>query len=110
MPGDVRLAAVVDGDRRTDRTGSDDRTGARGPADDRSGTGAPPPTAPAPVAASRRSVLLLAAAVGGLAVACLLYVLVDRPGLREPLEAAATVVAAAVGVAGFVWGISRATR
>ncbi|WP_331758950.1 hypothetical protein [Streptomyces anulatus] len=103
-----------DDDRSTDRTGPDDHPGLREPAAARSGPGAPVGSAasarPGPVAASRRSVLLLAAAVGGLAVACLLYVLVDRPGLREPLEAAATVAAAAVGVAGFVWGISRATR
>ncbi|MDX3490980.1 hypothetical protein [Streptomyces sp. ID05-18] len=69
-----------------------------------------PPPAPVPVAASRRSVHLLAAAVGGLAVAGLLYVLVDRPGLREPLEAAATIVAAIAGVAGVVRGVSRAGR
>ncbi|MEU0382382.1 hypothetical protein ABZ093_34605 [Streptomyces cyaneofuscatus] len=57
-----------------------------------------------------RPVLLLAAAVGGLAVACLLYVLVDRPGLREPLEAAAQIIDAAATAAGVVWGVSRASR
>ncbi|MFD6479029.1 hypothetical protein ACFWEH_36580 [Streptomyces anulatus] len=70
---------------------------------------APPPT-PAPVAASRRSVHLLAAAVGTLAVAGLLYVLVDRPGLREPLEAAAQIIGAAATAAGVVWGVSRTSR
>ncbi|MEU0382707.1 hypothetical protein ABZ093_36310 [Streptomyces cyaneofuscatus] len=70
----------------------------------------PLPPAPEPVAASRRSVCLLTAVVGCLAAAGLLYVLVDRPGLREPLEAVATIVTAAVGVAGFVWGVSRAPR
>ncbi|MER8267989.1 hypothetical protein ABT007_27755 [Streptomyces griseus] len=69
-----------------------------------------PSPAPEPVAASRRSVHLLAAAVGGLAVAGLLYVLVDRPGLREPLEAAAQIIGAAATAAGFVWGVSRASR
>ncbi|MFH8670291.1 hypothetical protein ACH4F3_36260 [Streptomyces anulatus] len=67
-------------------------------------------SAPAPVAALRRSVLLLAAAVGGLAAAGLLYVLVDRPGLREPLEAAAQIIGAAATAAGVVWGVSRASR
>ncbi|RPK77935.1 hypothetical protein [Streptomyces sp. ADI98-10] len=73
----------------------------------------PPPApapAPAPVAASRRSVYLLAAAVGCLMVAGLLYVLVDRPGLRDPLAALATIVTPLVGVAGFVWGASRASQ
>ncbi|MFH8692691.1 hypothetical protein OHA57_00070 [Streptomyces anulatus] len=70
----------------------------------------PPAPAPAPVAALRRSVLLLAAAVGGLAVAGLLYALVDRPGLREPLEAAAQIIGAAATAAGVVWGVSRASR
>lgn len=72
------------------------------------------PTAPAPVpvpgAASRRSVHVLAAAVGCLAVAGLLYVLVDRPGLREPLEAAAQIIGAAATAAGVVWGAVRASR
>ncbi|MEU0311518.1 hypothetical protein [Streptomyces cyaneofuscatus] len=75
----------------------------------------PPAPAPAPplapsAPASRRSVYLLAAAIGCLAVAGLLYVLVDRPGLREPLESVATIVTAITGVAGVVWGISRAPR
>ncbi|MFJ1789600.1 hypothetical protein ACIOML_35490 [Streptomyces anulatus] len=72
----------------------------------------PPPISPAsvPPAASRRSVCLLAAVVGGLAVACLLYVLVDRPGLREPLEAVATIGGAVFTAAGVVWGVSRASR
>ncbi|MFJ3608524.1 hypothetical protein ACIPVA_37690 [Streptomyces anulatus] len=65
---------------------------------------------PAPVFALRRSVHLLSAAVGGLAVAGLLYVLVDRPGLREPLEAAAQIIGAAATAAGVVWGVSRASR
>ncbi|MFJ2438816.1 hypothetical protein ACIOWM_36995 [Streptomyces anulatus] len=69
-----------------------------------------PAPAPEPVAASRRSVHLLAAAVGGLTVACLLYVLVDRPALREPLVAVAAIVAAATGVAGLVRGASRPPR
>ncbi|WP_405499640.1 hypothetical protein [Streptomyces anulatus] len=69
-----------------------------------------PPPAPAPVAALRRFVHLLAAAVGALAVAGLLYVLVDRPGLREPLEAAAQIIGAAATAAGVVWGVSRASR
>ncbi|MGW7097617.1 hypothetical protein [Streptomyces sp. NPDC054874] len=69
-----------------------------------------PPPAPEPVAALRRSVLLLAAAVGGLAVAGLLYVLVDRPGMRDPLEAAAQIIGAAATAAGVVWGVSRASR
>ncbi|EHM24186.1 hypothetical protein SPW_7415 [Streptomyces sp. W007] len=70
----------------------------------------PVPLAPEPVAASRRSVNLLAAAVGCLAVACLLYVLVDRPGLRDPLLALATIVTSLVGVAGLVRGASRASQ
>ncbi|MFF0199030.1 hypothetical protein ACFYT5_39640 [Streptomyces anulatus] len=73
----------------------------------------PPPPAPAPVpppAPTPRSVHLLAAAVGALAVAGLLYVLVDRPGLREPLEAAAQIIGAAATAAGVVWGVSRASR
>ncbi|MFF0199070.1 hypothetical protein ACFYT5_39840 [Streptomyces anulatus] len=53
---------------------------------------------------------LLAAAVGGLAVAGLLYVLVDRPGLQDPLVAVAAIVAAATGVAAFVRGASRPPR
>jgi multisubunit Na+/H+ antiporter MnhF subunit len=54
---------------------------------------------------------LLAAAVGCLAVACLLYVLVDRPGLRDPLVALATIVTPLVGVAGLVrGGASRASE
>ncbi|MFF1270273.1 hypothetical protein ACFVZE_31040 [Streptomyces anulatus] len=69
-----------------------------------------PPPAPAPVAASRRSVHLLAAAVAGIAVAGLLYVLVDRPGLQEPLVAVAAIVAAATGVVGLAWGVSRPPR
>lgn len=78
---------------------------------------APPAPAPAPlsvpvpsVPASRHSVYFLAAAIGCLAVAGLLYALVDRPGLREPLEAVATIVTAVAGVAGVVWGISRPPR
>lgn len=70
----------------------------------------PVPPAPEPVAASRRSVHLLAAAVGCLAVAGLLYVLVDRPGLQEPLETAAQIIGAAATAAGVVWGVSRASR
>ncbi|MFH8886757.1 hypothetical protein [Streptomyces californicus] len=70
----------------------------------------PPASVPPPGAASRRSVHLLAAAVGVLAVAGLLYVLVDRPGLREPLEAAAQIIGAAATAAGVVWGVSRASR
>ncbi len=72
----------------------------------------PPPISPAsvPVAASRRSVLTLAAAMGLLATAGLLYVLVDRPGLREPLEAVATIGSAVFTAAGVVWGVSRASR
>lgn len=62
-----------------------------------------PPPAAGPVLASRRSVLLLAAATGLLATAGLLYVLVDRPGLREPLEAAATVMGAICTVATLLW-------
>ncbi|MGW4221790.1 hypothetical protein ACWEJZ_32880 [Streptomyces bacillaris] len=74
----------------------------------------PPPPAPAPAPspippppASRRSVHLLAAAIGCLALAGLLYVLVDRPGLREPVEAAAQVIGAFFGAAGFIWGVTR---
>ncbi|MFH9750170.1 hypothetical protein ACH4MN_37880 [Streptomyces anulatus] len=67
----------------------------------------PPPPPPAPAPASRRSVHVLAAAIGCLAVAGLLYVLVDRPGLREPLEAAAQVIGAFFGAAGFIWGVTR---
>lgn len=72
----------------------------------------PPPISPAsvPVAASRRSVLTLAAAMGLLATAGLLYVLVDRPGLREPLEAVATIGSAVFTAAGVVWGVCRASR
>ncbi len=74
----------------------------------------PPPSAPAPAPplvppapASRRSVRVLAASLGCLAVAGLLYVLVDRPGLREPLEVAAQVIGAFFGAAGFIWGVTR---
>lgn len=70
----------------------------------------PPPPAPAPVAASRRSVHLLMAAVGCLAVACLLYVLVDRPGLRDPLADLATIITPLVGAAGLFRGASRASQ
>ncbi|WP_339155163.1 hypothetical protein WID27_35995 (plasmid) [Streptomyces sp. F41] len=70
----------------------------------------PPPPAPAPVAASRRSVHLLMAAVGCLAVACLLYVLVDRPGLRGPLADLATIITPLVGAAGLFLGASRASQ
>ncbi|MFC9008027.1 hypothetical protein ACN24M_39440 [Streptomyces microflavus] len=54
--------------------------------------------------------LTLAAAMGLLATAGLLYVLVDRPGLREPLEAVATIGSAVFTAAGVVWGVSRASR
>ncbi|MFE1892653.1 hypothetical protein [Streptomyces microflavus] len=70
----------------------------------------PPAPAPVPVAASRRSVHLLMAAVGCLAVACLLYVLVDRPGLRDPLADLATIITSLVGAAGLVRGASRASQ
>ncbi|MFH8692852.1 hypothetical protein ACH4EC_39210 [Streptomyces anulatus] len=72
----------------------------------------PPPTSPAPVpvAASRRSVRLLAAAVGGLAVAGLLYVLVDRPGLREPLEGTAAIIGGLSGLGTLVWAVSQPRR
>ncbi|MXG30495.1 hypothetical protein [Streptomyces sp. YIM 132580] len=76
-------------------------------------TNAPAPTtapAPVPVAASRRSVHLLMAAVGCLAVACLLYVLVDRPGLRGPLADLATIITPLVGAAGLFRGASRASQ
>ncbi|MFE9016356.1 hypothetical protein [Streptomyces cyaneofuscatus] len=68
-----------------------------------------PPT-PAPAPASRRSVLLLAASVGFLATAGLLYVLADRPDLREPLEATATIIGSLTTAAGVLWTISRALR
>ncbi|GAA2955079.1 hypothetical protein GCM10020227_22690 [Streptomyces flavovirens] len=52
---------------------------------------APPATALAPVpaapAASRQSVLGLGVVVVLLAIAGLFYAVVDRPGLREPLDA-----------------------
>lgn len=70
----------------------------------------PPAPAPVPVAASRRSVHLLMAAVGCLAVACLLYVLVDRPGLRDPLADLATIITPLVGAAGLFRGASRASQ
>ncbi|MEU0382386.1 hypothetical protein ABZ093_34625 [Streptomyces cyaneofuscatus] len=71
----------------------------------------PPTPAPAlPVPASRRSVLLLAATVGLLATAGLLYVLADRPDLREPLEATATIIGSLTTAAGVLWTISRALR
>ncbi|MFD6803033.1 hypothetical protein [Streptomyces cyaneofuscatus] len=69
---------------------------------------APPLTLPVP--ASRRSVLLLAATVGLLATAGLLYVLADRPDLREPLEATATIIGSLATAAGVLWTISRALR
>lgn len=70
-----------------------------------------PPSAPVPSApASRQSVLLLAAVVGLLAIAGLLYVLVDRPDLREPLEATATIVSAVSAAGALIWGVSRAWR
>ncbi|CAH9420364.1 hypothetical protein SGL43_07422 [Streptomyces globisporus] len=65
-------------------------------------------TPPAP--ASRRSVLLLAATVSLLATAGLLYVLADRPDLREPLEATATIIGSLTTAAGVLWTISRALR
>lgn len=72
---------------------------------------APPAPAPVlPVPASRRSVLLLAASVGFLATAGLLYVLADRPDLREPLEATATIIGSLTTAAGVLWTISRALR
>ncbi|MET9210138.1 hypothetical protein ABZW38_34055 [Streptomyces bacillaris] len=70
----------------------------------------PVPPAPAPVPASRRSVLLLAASVGLLATAGLLYVMADRPDLREPLEATATIIGSLATAAGVLWTISRALR
>ncbi|MFB8106778.1 hypothetical protein ACFC3O_28830 [Streptomyces sp. NPDC056007] len=76
-------------------------------------TNAPAPTtalAPVLVAASRRSVHLLMAAVGCLAVACLLYVLVDSPGLRGPLADLATIITPLVGAAGLFRGASRASQ
>ncbi|MER6641037.1 hypothetical protein ACFCXC_33510 [Streptomyces microflavus] len=69
-----------------------------------------PSPAAAPVLASRRSVLLLAAAMGLLATAGLLYVLVDRPGLREPLEAAATVMGAICTVGTLLWTVLEVRR
>ncbi|MFF6896118.1 hypothetical protein ACFY8Z_36620 [Streptomyces microflavus] len=69
-----------------------------------------PPPAAAPVFASRRSVLLLAAAMGLLATAGLLYALVDRPGLREPLEAAATVMGAVCTVGTLLWTVLEVRR
>ncbi|MCD9904541.1 hypothetical protein LUR56_39700 [Streptomyces sp. MT29] len=54
--------------------------------------------------------LLLTAAVGCLAVACLLYVLVDRPGLRDPLADLATIITPLVGAAGLFRGASRASQ
>ncbi|MFH9125725.1 hypothetical protein [Streptomyces globisporus] len=69
-----------------------------------------PPAPVRPVPASRRSVLLLAATVGLLATAGLLYVLADRPDLREPLEATATIVGSLTTAAGVLWTISRALR
>ncbi|MEV5259901.1 hypothetical protein AB0L02_17825 [Streptomyces anulatus] len=69
-----------------------------------------PPPAAAPVSASRRSVLTLAAATGLLATASLLYVLVDRPGLREPLEAAATVMGAVCTVGTLLWTVLEVRR
>ncbi|WP_097893654.1 hypothetical protein [Streptomyces sp. st170] len=69
---------------------------------------APPLTPPVP--ASRRSVLLLAATVGLLATAGLLYVLADRPDLREPLEGTATIIGSFATAAGVLWTISRALR
>ncbi|WP_329215958.1 hypothetical protein [Streptomyces microflavus] len=68
------------------------------------------PPAPAPAPASRRSVLLLAATVGFLATVGLLYVLADRPGLREPLEGTATIIGSLATAAGVLWTISRALR
>ncbi|MFW3470005.1 hypothetical protein ACN24M_00645 [Streptomyces microflavus] len=71
----------------------------------------PPAPAPVrPVPASRRSVLLLAATVGFLATVGLLYVLADRPGLREPLEGTATIIGSLATAAGVLWTISRALR
>ncbi|MEW1583461.1 hypothetical protein AB0407_36125 [Streptomyces microflavus] len=71
----------------------------------------PPAPAPVlPVPASRRSVLLLAATVGLLATAGLLYVLIDRPDLREPLEGTATIIGSLATAAGVLWTISWALR
>ncbi|MFJ3402477.1 hypothetical protein ACIPM5_36545 [Streptomyces microflavus] len=50
------------------------------------------------------------AAVGCLAVACLLYVLIDRPGLRDPLADLATIITPLVGAAGLFRGASRASQ
>ncbi|MFJ2102905.1 hypothetical protein ACIOHR_37785 [Streptomyces anulatus] len=54
--------------------------------------------------------LTLAAAMGLLAAAGLLYVLVDRPGLREPLEAAATVMGAICTVGTLLWTVLEVRR
>ncbi|MEU0380998.1 hypothetical protein ABZ093_27365 [Streptomyces cyaneofuscatus] len=70
----------------------------------------PTPAPALPVPASRRSVLLLAATVGFLATVGLLYVLADRPDLREPLEATATIIGSLTTAAGVLWTISRALR
>lgn len=83
-----------------DHPGPDGRPSARSPG--------PGPVLPAPV--SRRSVLLLAASVGLLATVGLLYVLADRPDLREPLEATATIIGSLTTAAGVLWTISRALR
>ncbi|MFJ1804476.1 hypothetical protein [Streptomyces sp. NPDC088180] len=72
---------------------------------------APPTPTPVLLASStRRSVLLLAVTVGLLATAGLLYALADRPDLREPLEAAATIIGSLATAAGVLWTISRPLR
>ncbi|GAA5606614.1 Uncharacterised protein [Streptomyces griseus] len=53
---------------------------------------------------------LFAAAVAGLAVTGLLYVLVDRLRLREQLDAAVQITGAAFTAAGVGWGVFRASR
>lgn len=68
------------------------------------GRGCAVPPAPEPAAASRRSVNLLAAAVGCQEVACFLCVFIDRPGLAAPLVDVAMIVAALAGVAVLVRG------
>ncbi|PPA38136.1 hypothetical protein BF14_034360 [Streptomyces griseus] len=66
------------------------------------------PQFPPPVPASRRSVLLLAAGFGLLAIAALAYVVIDRPELREPLVTIASIVGGFSAPVAIAWAVYQA--
>ncbi|MFF9691273.1 hypothetical protein [Streptomyces sp. NPDC014623] len=92
-------------------TTAPDATTAPAPASASPDPAAPPAPVPVPPAfASRRSVWDLAVAVAVLAIAGVFYVLLDRPGLREPLDALGSVVGGVFTAVAFLWGASHMRR